>query len=213
MFMGVLKGMTTAVDAKDPYTCGHSERVGLLASRLALAVGLSPDEAERYRLAGLVHDVGKIGISEAVLSKSGRLTEIEFMQIKKHPEIGHQILRDIPLMGDILPGVLHHHERWDGTGYPTGLKGGEIPLIGRMLALADTFDAMSSTRSYRPAMPRDAVLSEIRRCSGTQFDPKLADVFVTLDFTEFDLALAGNAATGCSDQQPIPIRRRISPAA
>ncbi|MBV8781754.1 MAG: HD-GYP domain-containing protein [Phycisphaerae bacterium] len=190
MFMGVLNGMTAAVDAKDTYTCGHSERVGLLASRLATAAGLSTEQAERYRLAGLVHDVGKIGVSESVLSKTGRLTDAEFAQMKKHPEIGYQILRDIPLMDDILPGVLHHHERYDGKGYPTKLAGEDIPLIARVLALADTFDAMSSTRSYRPAMPRDAVLAEIKRCSGTQFDPTLAAAFVALDFSEFDELLA-----------------------
>jgi HD-GYP domain-containing protein (c-di-GMP phosphodiesterase class II) len=189
MFLGVLKAMTASIDAKDPYTCGHSERVGLLASRLASAAGLDPEQAERYRIAGLVHDVGKIGIPEAVLSKVGKLTTDEFDQIKRHPEIGHQILRDIPLMQDILPGVLHHHERFDGRGYPHKLSGESIPLIARVLALADTFDAMSSTRSYRPAAPREKVIEEIKKCSGGQFDPALAAVFVTLDFAEFDRML------------------------
>jgi HD-GYP domain-containing protein (c-di-GMP phosphodiesterase class II) len=189
MFLGVLKAMTTSIDAKDPYTCGHSERVGLLASKLAKAAGIDGKESERYRIAGLVHDVGKIGIPEAVLSKAGKLTAEEFDQIKRHPEIGHQILRDIPLMQDILPGVLHHHERFDGRGYPHGLAGENIPLIARVLALADTFDSMSSTRSYRPAMPREKVIDEINRCSGSQFDPKLAELFVHLDFSEFDRML------------------------
>jgi HD-GYP domain-containing protein (c-di-GMP phosphodiesterase class II) len=189
MFLGVLKAMTASIDAKDPYTCGHSERVGMLASRLAMAAGLDPEQAERYRIAGLVHDVGKIGISESVLTKVGKLTPEEFNQIKRHPEIGHQILRDIPLMQDILPGVLHHHERYDGAGYPYGLAGEGIPLIARILALADTFDAMSSTRSYRPAMARDQVIAEITKCSGEQFDPALAEIFVQLDFDEFDRML------------------------
>jgi HD-GYP domain-containing protein (c-di-GMP phosphodiesterase class II) len=189
MFLGVLKAMTASIDAKDPYTCGHSERVGLLASRLATAAGLDPEVAERYRIAGLVHDVGKIGIPEAVLSKVGKLTTEEFDQIKKHPVIGHQILRDIPLMQDILPGVLHHHERYDGLGYPHQLAGENIPLIARVLALADTFDAMSSTRSYRPAMPREKVMIEIQRCAGQQFDPALAALFVKLNFDEFDRML------------------------
>jgi len=189
MFLGVLKAMTASIDAKDPYTCGHSERVGLLASRLAIAAGLDPEQAERYRIAGLVHDVGKIGISESVLSKVGKLTKEEFDQIKKHPEIGHQILKDIPLMQDILPGVLHHHERYDGHGYPHGLAAENIPLLARVLALADTFDAMSSTRSYRPAAPREKVIEEIKRCSGAQFDPALAELFVNLDFDEFDRML------------------------
>jgi HD-GYP domain-containing protein (c-di-GMP phosphodiesterase class II) len=189
MFLGVLKAMTASIDAKDPYTCGHSERVGLLASRLATAAGLDPEIAERYRIAGLVHDVGKIGIPEAVLSKVGKLTPEEFDQIKKHPVIGHQILRDIPLMQDILPGVLHHHERYDGAGYPHQLASEHIPLIARILALADTFDAMSSTRSYRPAMPREKVIIEIQRCAGKQFDPALAALFVNLNFDEFDRML------------------------
>jgi HD-GYP domain-containing protein (c-di-GMP phosphodiesterase class II) len=196
MFLGVLKAMTASIDAKDPYTCGHSERVGLLASRLAAAAGIDPEEAERYRIAGLVHDVGKIGISEAVLSKVGKLTPEEFDQIKRHPEIGHQILKDIPLMQDILPGVLHHHERYDGRGYPHGLAGENIPLIARVLALADTFDAMSSTRSYRPAMPRDKVIAEIQRCAGDQFDPILAALFVQLNFDEFDRMLGRYQCSG-----------------
>jgi HD-GYP domain-containing protein (c-di-GMP phosphodiesterase class II) len=190
MFLGVLKAMTASIDAKDAYTCGHSERVGLLASRLAITAGIDPEQAERYRIAGLVHDVGKIGISEALLCKVGKLTPEEFDQIKRHPEIGHQILRDIPLMQDILPGVLHHHERFDGKGYPHGLAGENIPLIARILALADTFDAMSSNRSYRPAAPREKVIAEIKRCSGAQFDPALAELFVKMDFGEFDRTLS-----------------------
>jgi HD-GYP domain-containing protein (c-di-GMP phosphodiesterase class II) len=189
MFLGVLKAMTASIDAKDPYTCGHSERVGMLASRLATAAGLDAEVAERYRIAGLVHDVGKIGIPEAVLSKVGKLTAEEFDTIKKHPEVGYEILRDIPLMQDILPGVLHHHERYDGAGYPHRLAGENIPLIARILALADTFDAMSSTRSYRPAMPREKVIAEIKRCAGAQFDPMLAGLFVKLNFDEFDRML------------------------
>jgi HD-GYP domain-containing protein (c-di-GMP phosphodiesterase class II) len=189
MFLGVLKAMTASIDAKDAYTCGHSERVGLLASRLAIAAGINPEQAERYRIAGLVHDVGKIGIPEALLCKVGKLTAEEFDQIKRHPEIGHQILRDIPLMQDILPGVMHHHERFDGRGYPHGLAGENIPLIARILALADTFDAMSSNRSYRPAAPREKVIAEINKCAGAQFDPALAELFVKLDFEEFDRAL------------------------
>ena len=215
MFMGVLKGMTTAIDAKDAYTCGHSERVGLLASRLALAAGLGAEEAERYRLAGLVHDVGKIGVAEAVLSKSGRLNDEEFAQIKKHPEIGHQILRDIPLMEDILPGVLHHHERWDGKGYPAGLAGESIPLIGRILALADTFDAMSSTRAYRPAMPRESVLAEIRRCSASQFDPKTGGTLRHARLHRFRSRAGRRHAIGLresSRRSPHP-QRAIAPAA
>lgn len=186
MFMGTLHSLTAAIDAKDRYTCGHSERVAHMAAKLAEAVGLDRSQVERVHIAGLVHDVGKIGVPEAILSKAGRLTDEEFNVIRRHPEIGHTILRDIPLMHDVLPGVLHHHERWDGRGYPHGLAGEEIPFIGRLLGLADTFDAMSSTRSYRPALDRTHVLEEIRKCAGTQFDPELAEAFLTLDLSEYD---------------------------
>lgn len=186
MFIGSLKAVSAALDAKDRYTHGHSERVAWLGAQLAKAIGLSDQTVERIRISGLVHDVGKIGVPEATLCKTGRLTDREFDQIKKHPRIGHNILKGIPKMQDVLDGVLYHHERWDGRGYPTKLAGEDIPLYGRILAVADTFDAMSSTRSYRQAMPRDKVLAEIRRCAGSQFDPALTDPFVALDFTEYD---------------------------
>ncbi len=185
-FMGTLRALTAAIDAKDPYTRGHSERVAYLAAQLAEVMGLPPEEVERVHTTGLVHDVGKIGVPEKVLCKSGRLTSEEFDQIKRHPQIGYDILGAVPSIDPMLPGVLHHHERWDGRGYPHGLAGEDIPLLGRILALADTFDAMSSTRSYRPAMPREKVLAEIRECTGTQFDPALAPLFVELDFAEYD---------------------------
>jgi HD-GYP domain-containing protein (c-di-GMP phosphodiesterase class II) len=193
MFMGTLRAMTASIDAKDPYTCGHSERVAHLGARLALAVGWDKAKADRLHICGLVHDVGKIGVPEAVLGKPGRLTDEEFEAIKKHPEIGYRILKDIPLLEDVLPGVLHHHERYDGKGYPHRLAGEQIPLAARLLALADTFDAMSSTRSYRAAMPREKVLAEIQRCAGSQFDPSLAGVFVGLDFTTYDRMVAEHA--------------------
>ena len=186
MFMGMMRALVAAIDAKDPYTCGHSERVALLATKTAAALGYDEQTVEQFRVAGLLHDVGKIGVPEAVLTKPGRLDPAEFAQIKRHPEIGYHILKGIPLLDPILPGVLHHHERWGGGGYPQGISGDAIPTIARVLALADTFDAMSSDRSYRRAMSREAVLAEIQRCSGTQFDPALVPVFIRLDFTEFD---------------------------
>lgn len=189
-FFGTLSALTASIDAKDRYTFGHSERVALLAAQAAQAVGMSRELVEQYHIAGLVHDVGKIGIPEAVLTKAGKLTDEEFAQIKRHPDIGYGILKDIPSMGPALPGVLHHHERWDGRGYPRRLAGNDIPLIGRILALADTFDAMSSNRSYRPASPREQVLAEIKRCAGSQFDPALVPMFLALDFRHFDAALA-----------------------
>lgn len=186
LFEGTLEALTASIDAKDRYTCGHSQRVAQLSWQLATAAGLGEAFAERIRIAGLVHDVGKIGVPEAVLTKSGKLTDEEFGAIKKHPEIGHRILKDISALQDVLPGVLHHHERYDGRGYPHGLKGADIPEMARIIALADTFDAMSSTRSYRSAMPRPTVLQELQRCAGAQFDPELTRLFVTLDFAEYD---------------------------
>jgi HD-GYP domain-containing protein (c-di-GMP phosphodiesterase class II) len=196
LFLGTLKALTAAIDAKDPYTFGHSERVALLASRLARACDMDDAQAERVRIAGLVHDVGKIGVPEAVLGKPGRLTEAEFELIKRHPRIGYNILKDLTLLEDILPGVLYHHERWDGKGYPQGLSGSGIPALGKLLAVADAFDAMSSDRRYRSAMTRQQVLNEIADCTGTQFDPHFAKVFLTLDLTEYDALVARHRAQG-----------------
>jgi HD-GYP domain-containing protein (c-di-GMP phosphodiesterase class II) len=194
LFMGTLQALTAAIDAKDRYTRGHSERVSHVSTQIARAIGLSAEDVETIRIAGLVHDVGKIGVPEAVLCKQGRLTDPEFDAIKRHPQIGYGILQDIRPLKGVLPGVLHHHERWDGKGYPSGLSGESIPLQARIIAIADTFDAMSSTRSYRPAMPRDKVLAELQRCAGTQFDPALIPAFMRLDLSEFDLLVAKHAA-------------------
>ncbi len=195
MFVGTIKALTASIDAKDKYTRGHSERVAWLAAALAGAMGLPEADVRRIHIAGIVHDVGKIGVPEAVLCKPGRLTDEEFGWIKKHPEIGHRILADIPQLADILPGVLHHHERIDGKGYPHGLAGEAIPLMARIIAVADTFDALSSTRSYRSARPRDVVLAEISRSSGTQLDPAVAAALLRVDLAEFDRMLVEHATT------------------
>jgi HD-GYP domain-containing protein (c-di-GMP phosphodiesterase class II) len=196
LFLGTLEALTASIDAKDRYTCGHSRRVAHLSHRLALAIGMSAEQADRVRIAGLVHDVGKIGVPEAVLTKTGRLTDEEFQAIKQHPEIGHRILKDIPLLADVLPGVLHHHERIDGKGYPHGLAGDAIPIMARIIALADTFDAMSSSRSYRAAMPRTQVFAEVMRCAGVQFDADLARTFIELDFSEYDQMVLESLSSG-----------------
>jgi len=185
LFMGTLGALTASIDAKDRYTCGHSERVAHLASRIAAALGMDEEQVERVRISGLVHDVGKIGVPEAVLCKPGRLTDEEFELIKLHPVIGYNILTDIGALADVLPGVLHHHERWDGRGYPHGIAGEAIPLLGRIIAVADTFDAMTSTRSYRSAMPHDRVMAELRRCKGSQFDARMVEAFEAVDLTEY----------------------------
>ncbi len=185
MFMGTLRALVSAIDAKDTYTFGHSERVAWVSRCLARGAGLDEHTCERVYLSGLVHDVGKIGVPEAVLTKPGKLTDDEFEMIKTHPRIGGRILQDIRQMHDLLPGVLFHHERYDGDGYPDGLAGDAIPLFGRLICLADSFDAMSSDRTYRESLPTDHVVQEIERCSGTQFDPHLARVFTSLDLSEF----------------------------
>jgi HD-GYP domain-containing protein (c-di-GMP phosphodiesterase class II) len=199
LFMGSLKSLTAAIDAKDRYTCGHSERVALLAAQLARAMGMDEARAEKVHICGLVHDVGKIGVPERVLCKPGRLTESELELVKRHPVVGARIIRDIPMLGDILGGVTHHHERWDGKGYPDGLRGEEIPLFARLIGLADTFDAMSSTRSYRGAMSRAEVLAEIADNAGTQFDPALTKAFLQLDLRGYDALVARHAAGHGSD--------------
>lgn len=180
LLMGLLHSLVSAVDAKDAYTCGHSERVAVLSRMLAQQAKLGDRFTERVYMAGLLHDVGKIGVPESVLQKTGRLTPEEFDQVKRHPEIGARILRDIRQIEDMVPGVLHHHERYDGRGYPAGLAGENIPLIGRLICIADCFDAMTSSRTYRRARPLEAALAELRRCSGTQFDPVLTDHFLAI---------------------------------
>jgi HD-GYP domain-containing protein (c-di-GMP phosphodiesterase class II) len=185
-FLGTLEALTASIDAKDKYTCGHSQRVALLTAQLAKSAGLDADQVDRFRIAGLVHDIGKIGVSELVLTKKGGLTSNEFDEIRKHPEIGAKILKDIPQMEDILGGVLHHHEKYSGGGYPHGISGDNIPLVARMISLADTFDAMSSSRTYRNAMNRTAVLDEMRQVVGSQFDPELAELFFNLDFSNWE---------------------------
>ncbi len=180
LMMGLLHALTSAVDAKDAYTCGHSQRVALFGREIAKAAGLPETLCERVYMAGLLHDVGKIGVPEEVLRKPGKLTNEEFDAMKKHVDIGARILRDVRQVDDLIPGVLYHHERYDGKGYPHGLAGQNIPLIGRILCVADSFDAMTSNRTYRKALPLEVALMEIRRCSGTQFDPILADAWLSV---------------------------------
>jgi HD-GYP domain-containing protein (c-di-GMP phosphodiesterase class II) len=196
LMLGLLRSLTSAVDAKDTYTCGHSERVALLARELTRTAGLGEEIAQRVYMAGLLHDVGKIGVPESVLRKAGRLTPEEFDQMKKHPQIGARILQDVKQIQDLIPGVLHHHERYDGQGYPTGAAGEAIPLMGRIICLADCFDAMTSNRTYRKALPPEVALSEIQRCSGTQFDPLLAEAFVRIGVERLRAVLADAGHAG-----------------
>jgi HD-GYP domain-containing protein (c-di-GMP phosphodiesterase class II) len=182
LFVGSLKALTSSIDAKDQYTRGHSERVALIsrwiAERMSERQPLDEEQIHRIYLAGLLHDIGKIGIDEHVLRKNGKLTPEERECIQRHPSIGASILQGIKQMRDIVPGVLCHHERIDGTGYPDGLRGDEIPLTGKIVGLADSFDAMTSRRVYRDALSIETALDEIRRGLGTQFDEAVGTVFL-----------------------------------
>lgn len=180
LLMGLLHAMVSSIDAKDPYTSGHSERVAHLSRMLAEAMGFTPVMCQRVYLSGLLHDIGKIGVPDAILCKPGKLTDDEFAILKRHPEIGGRILTRIRQLSDLMPGVLYHHERFDGRGYPSGRSGADIPRLGRIICLADCFDAMTTNRTYRAAMPIELAISEIRRCAGTQFDPHMAEKFLGL---------------------------------
>ena len=185
LFIGSLKALTSSIDAKDKYTHGHSERVAFVSRWIAEKISeqeqLDEEQVHMVYLAGLLHDIGKIGIEEAVLRKTGKLTEQEFSRIKQHPSIGAGILHEIKQMRDIVPGVLCHHERVDGKGYPGGLVGEQIPLTGKIVGLADSFDAMTSKRTYRDAMSVEQALAEIERGLGTQFDGKIGRAFLDSD--------------------------------
>ena len=185
LFVGSLKALTNSIDAKDQYTRGHSERVAFIsrwiAERINAAEPLDEDQIHKVYLAGLLHDIGKIGIDENVLRKSGKLTPEERQCIQRHPSIGASILRGIKQMRDIVPGVRYHHERMDGKGYPDGLTADEIPLTGKIVGLADSFDAMTSKRIYRDAMSVEDALDEIRRGLGAQFDNSVGIAFLESD--------------------------------
>ena len=173
LLMGVLHALTATIDAKDPYTCGHSNRVAIISKRLAESMGLPAQRVQQIYLAGLMHDIGKIGVPESVLCNPGRLTPQEYEAVKKHPALGAKILGGIRQLDDVIAGILYHHERLDGRGYPQGLHGDEVPLDARIIGLADCFDAMSSDRTYRKALPLEAVVNEVRKCAGTQFAPEV----------------------------------------
>ena len=181
--IGILR---QTVEAKDPYTRGHSDRVSDYSVLIGTKMGLDENTIHTLKIGGLFHDIGKIGIPDSILLKESKLDNEEYSQIKNHPSIGAHILGDVDMFKDIMPMVLHHHERYDGRGYPSQLEGENIPLIARIAAIADTFDAMTSKRSYRDALPLDVVIAEIEKCSGTQFDPKIAPIFVDILKNEKD---------------------------
>ncbi len=178
LFTDVVCALVSAVEARDPYTCGHSERVALFAKCLASANGESPAGCERIYLTGLLHDVGKIAIPDGVLQKPGKLDEDERAIIETHTDAGWRILHELDALREILPGVLHHHEMYDGKGYPDGLVGKTIPLDGRILSVCDAFDAMTSDRPYRKGMPTEDAMEILSKGAGTSWDPKLVELFI-----------------------------------
>jgi len=170
--------LMAAVETKDLYTRGHSERVSAASVLVARAIGMREDRVASLRYAGLLHDVGKLGVSTQVLQKSGGLDEGEVEAIQRHPRQGHEIVRDIKFLDEAMEGILYHHERVDGLGYPEGKVGAEIPEFARVIAVADAFDSMTTTRSYRGARTLEAAVTELRRCAGTQFDPAMVEALV-----------------------------------
>lgn len=182
--IGILR---QTVEAKDPYTRGHSDRVSEYSVLIGKKLGLDEKTLHILKIGGLFHDIGKIGIPDSILLKESKLSDEEYSQIKNHPMIGVHMLGDAAIFTDILPIVKHHHERYDGRGYPSQLVGDDIPYVARIAAVADTFDAMTSKRSYRDSLPIDVVRAEIERCSGTQFDPNIAKIFLDIMDNDFDL--------------------------
>lgn len=168
-----IRALVQAVDIKDRYTRGHSERVGQASAMIARELGMAEDRLEVVRIAGILHDVGKLGVPTRLLRKDGPLTPEERRIIELHPEYGHEMVRGIGFLGEARAAILHHHERVDGSGYPYGLTGDQIPVLARVVAVADAFDAMTSTRSYSRARPVAVALAELERCAGAQFDPAM----------------------------------------
>jgi HD-GYP domain-containing protein (c-di-GMP phosphodiesterase class II) len=180
MFEQTAEALATAIDAKDKYTSGHSTRVAAYSTQIARDAGKSEEDREKVYFSALLHDVGKIGVNDAIINKDGRLTDEEFAQIKLHPVYGNQILSAILESPYLSVGAHYHHERYDGKGYPEGLKGEGIPDAARIIAVADAYDAMTSRRSYRDIMSRDEVRREFVEGRGTQFDPRFADVIIAM---------------------------------
>ena len=177
-YVGAIRALALALDARDPYTAGHSERVSAISVTIGRQMGLSAEDLDILRLGALLHDIGNIGISDNVLRKPGALTDEEFELIKEHPALGARILRTVPFLTQHLPIVELHHERPDGRGYPYGLTADEIPMLARIVHVADAFDAMTSARAYRPALDSGYAIRELWRCAGTQFDAEVVQALV-----------------------------------
>ncbi|MEK6545312.1 MAG: HD domain-containing phosphohydrolase, partial [Nitrospinota bacterium] len=180
LFMGTVKSLSSAIDAKSKWTAGHSERVTGYAVKIGKEMGMNGKMLKDIELGGLLHDIGKLGTYEAILDKAGGLTDEEYKTIKQHPVKGAEILAPIKQLKDIIPAVRHHHEFYNGKGYPDGLKGEEIPLMARIVCVADSIDAMGADRPYRKGKPRDVILTELKKFSGVQFDPGVVNTFLKI---------------------------------
>ncbi|MSR33863.1 MAG: FHA domain-containing protein [Phycisphaerales bacterium] len=199
MFEGIMQVLISLFDARDRYTAGHSERVAAFSKLIAEAANLDAEMIKRTHMCGMLHDIGKLGVPESVLFKPTRLTEDEFAQIAKHPETGHKCLSHSSRLNDVLPGVIDHHEKWDGTGYPHKLVGDNISVLGRILCIADAFDAMTSTRAYRPAIEVGKVLAEIEKSLGSHFDPEFGKVFLSIPRVKLEEIIATNIKPKASE--------------
>ena len=177
LLVGVIRALVNTIDAKDAYTCGHSDRVASMSKRIAQQLGHSDEECEQAYMGGLLHDIGKIGVPDQVLGKATALTDEEYKLVQMHPTIGVGILKHLKPFSGVLPGVLHHHESYDGRGYPDGLVGEKIPLLGRIIAVADSYDAMTSSRTYRPGMPTEKAETILRGGIATQWDRRVIEAF------------------------------------
>lgn len=185
-YLESIQTLRYTVEAKDQYTRGHSDRVSAYSVLIGKYMNLSEKDLKTLEVGGLFHDIGKIGVPDSILLKEDKLTDEEYGEIKNHPAIGKHILSNATIFSDIIPIVYHHHEKFNGTGYPSKLAGEDIPLLARITAVADTFDAMTSKRSYRNALPLETVRQEIERCSGTQFDPQIAKIFLDILDNHYD---------------------------
>lgn len=198
---GLVHSLTSAIDAKDPYTRGHSDRVARIALRLGQELGFDTSTLKTLYLSGLLHDIGKIGIDDAILLKPGNLTKEEYEHIKSHTVIGYNIISGLKSLKDMLPAVRHHHESWDGKGYPDGLAGEEIPLVARVVAVADSYDAMSSTRPYRDPLTEKRLFEFLRRGAGKQWDAQIIDAFFAA-VDDVRVIVAGAEANGLAPPRP-----------
>lgn len=185
-YLESIETLRYTVEAKDTYTRGHSDRVSAFSVLIAKKLNLSEEDLRTIQIGGLFHDIGKIGVPDSILLKESKLTDDEYSEIKNHPSIGAHILSTATIFKDMIPIVKHHHERYDGNGYPGRLKGEEIPYLARIAAIADSFDAMTSRRTYRDSLPIETVIAEFERCKGTQFDPELTDAFLDILRNHFD---------------------------